>query len=588
MNARKLLLLTALFLIILFTFPSLTHPPQVAAQPGSIGYACSPSRPVSAADSSPSLTVQALNRTVSINGYGLVTIKDNFTVVNTGVENAWCIDVFYPSNLYTHLLQASARDRSGSTLTIENVSSPYEGKRVVFNYPVPPGGTYVFTLTQTFNGLVHPNGSSLVASMCRYPLIAHPVSNCTILVSLPENATPQYPYPEGATFQNGSLIMNDSNIGPFNNTAMDVNYYGPLVRIEWHFRYVSLDPWRGVEVFDFYRVRNDGPQQVSRLECMVAPVPVQLLAYDALNVIGAWPEGGKIYVYPRFPLKQNYTYAYYVKYLIPMPAYHVGAYGKYLFAFPVTQSYDTVIPATVTVISLSGELTVKAMQPPSPFLQSGTMLNVQTLLFFSTGNVSPGTQRMAYIYYTSPMLALYLRPASFTLIIFSALMAVMIAVRARVKAAPPPAEEVKVEVEVSGLLEELCDLYEERHLLILEEDELKRRYSAGKVKKFEFTKRRSDIEKQLKELEKRIGDAKSRLLSIDKRYEPEIDELETAETQVEQAGAALDFVRRRYMTGKIGKEVYEKLKREQEKKRDKAISKVDRKLQDLRRKALYG
>ncbi len=521
-----------------------------------------------------------LNRTININIYGLVNVTDSFSIVNTGTEPASSFDIFYPSELYQNLLTFSAVS-NGTPLNSENISEAYTGKRVLFNQAVPPGGSYNFTVTQTFINMITPNTSSLNVNLYRYPLIPYPVSYCTVRILFPEGATPQYPYPEGAIYQNGSLFMRDANVGAFNETVMNVKYYGSLLIFEWHFRYIHVDPWRGIEAIDFYKVKNLGPKSVSKLECKVPPFTIQLLAYDTLNVIGAWPEGDHIALTPRTPLKQNESYIYYVTYKIPMPSYHFSAYDHYVFAFPAAQSYDTVIPTSMTIVSLSVSLTPQATYPPSIPAQTGLLLGRETILIFKPESIPPNSSPLILTYYTAPLLSLYIKPLFFTSILLIVLIFLTAAVRLKVPVKPV---SVKVKAEKYTFLEELCSLYEEKYLLILERDELYQKYATGKVKKFEYTKRASDIEKQLSQLEKRINEAKDSLLKIDKSYTNDIEELETAIAQIDQARAATEYIKKRYITGKISKETYEKLLTEQEKKREKSISKTEKKIQELRRK----
>ncbi|MBS7288176.1 MAG: hypothetical protein KIH01_05405, partial [Candidatus Freyarchaeota archaeon] len=290
----------------------------------------------------PSLSIQVLNRSIEINSYGFVHVTDSFNVLNMGEEPASFIDIFYPSELHENMLTVSAVSGGGLPLKAEDIYDVYYGKRFYFDHEVPPGLSYNFTVTQTFKNLVTPNESSLYASLYRYPITPHPTSDCTIRIILPP----------GAVLQNGTSVMRDMDVGALNTTTMTVKYYGPLLRFEWHFRYVHVDPWRGIEAVDFYKVRNDGPQEASKLECRVPPLVAQLLAYDAIDVLGAWPEGDHIAVATRIPLRQNDSYIYYVRYRIPMPSYHFGAYDHYVFAFPATPSYDAIIPASVTLVSL--------------------------------------------------------------------------------------------------------------------------------------------------------------------------------------------------------------------------------------------
>lgn len=523
-----------------------------------------------------------LNRSIEINSYGLIHVTDSFSVLNTGEESASFIDVFYPSELHKNMITVSAVSSEGTPLNMENISDLYYGKRVHFDHEVPPGWSYNFTVTQTFTNLVTPNASSLYATLYRYPVTPHPISNCTIRILFPEGAIPQFPYPSGALLQNGTLIIRDTDIGALNATAMTVKYYGPLLRFEWHFRYVHVDPWRGIEAVDFYRVRNDGPQAVSKLECRAPPLVIQLLAYDAIDVLGAWPEGDHITVTTRIPLKQGDFYIYYVTYRIPMPSYHFGAYDHYVFAFPATPSYDAIIPVSMTLVSLGSSLCPQASLPTSLPARTGSFLGEETIFLFRYDDVPPNSSSpLLYFYYTAPSLSLYSQPVMFSALLLLIFTSTMFAVRLRAPVKPIP---VEIEEEKLALLGELCDLYEEKHLLILERDDLEQRYAARKVKKFEYAKRVGDIEKQLTSISKRISEARDRLLAVDKRYAPDLEELETTIAQVDQARAAIEFIRRRYLTGKISKEAYEKLTEEQENKRKKSISKAEKKIQELRRR----
>ncbi|MEM1658426.1 MAG: hypothetical protein QXK94_05260 [Candidatus Jordarchaeales archaeon] len=534
----------------------------------------------------PSLSIQVLNRSIKINSYGLVCVTDSFSVVNTGIEAASFIDIFYPPELHQGMISFSAVDNSGVPLEVKDVIDSsfafHYAKRVFFDHNVPPGWSYNFTVTQTFANLVTPNSSSLYATLYRYPVIPHPILNCSIIISFHEGAIPQYPYPSGAVLVNGSLRITDANIGAFNATPMTVKYYGTLIKFEWSLRYVQVDPWRGIEVIDLYMVRNEGPQTALKLECKVPPFVVQLLAYDGIDVIGAWVEGDHIAVFPRIPLEQNDHYIYYVKYRIPMPFYHIKIYDHYVFAFPATPSYDAIIPASLSVIALSGSLSPQALYPPSPPIFTGLLLGRASLFLYKFDDILPNHSFPVYVYYTSSPISLYSEPIFFVAAILLIFTLALFTFRARA-----PVKPVMVEVrEEYALLGRLCDLYEEKHLLLLERDELEEKRALRKVKKFEYAKRLEDIEKQLSSIDRQIKEEKEKLLSLNKQYAADFEELEMSIAQAEQARATIEFIRKRFAAGRISKEVYEKLVEEQEKKKDKFVSRVEKKIQELRRRML--
>ncbi|MBS7288175.1 MAG: hypothetical protein KIH01_05400, partial [Candidatus Freyarchaeota archaeon] len=183
------------------------------------------------------------------------------------------------------------------------------------------------------------------------------------------------------------------------------------------------------------------------------------------------------------------------------------------------------------------------------------------MFLFRCDDIPPNSSPILYFYYTAPPLFLYSQPVAFSALLLLIFTSTMFAVRLRVPVRPIP---VEFKEERLALLGKLCNLYEEKHLLILERDDLEQRYAARKVKKFEYAKRADDIKKQLATIDRSISEARNRLLAMDKRYAPDLEELETAIAQVGHARVTIEFIRRRYLAGRISKETYEKLTEEQE------------------------
>lgn len=515
-------------------------------------------------------------RNVSINNYGIAIITDNFTVRNDGVNPATFADIFYTEAIWHKLLTYNAESES-IPLSTQEISSGINGTRVFFHKSLAPGENYTFTLTQYFDETITTTQVSYVGNMSQFNFLACPYSpyrteQCNVSVTLPRGAVVFY----------SPLTYNVTDVQPFDTSNLiSVLFYfeggESIISLNAVYRQITVDPWIGITVTEFNIIENKGPSSLEKI-CIPAYPTIKFAAYDAAGQILAYPSSNGMIINTRYAIPPNGTYGYYVVYSIPITVAQVGSSGSYLFAFNILPSYGGVIKNFYVSLIFSNFAEIYFWNPPTIPISS----TANKAFIYGCNNVLPTESTFYYAAYHVGFPTTYIRPFIFMFIVGS-VATVYVLMRSRRKEVAP--EIVTTEKVIAPILEEFCELYDQKNSLILEMDSLHEDVLRKKIKKIEYAQRVKSAEKELATLNKQIEQKKTEILNLNKKFESDFKDLEINEADREQAKMAIQHLRRRYLMKRLTKETYLKLTEAQEKKLKKAESNIDKKIQDLRREA---
>jgi hypothetical protein len=183
-----------------------------------------------------------------------------------------------------------------------------------------------------------------------------------------------------------------------------------------------------------------------------------------------------------------------------------------------------------------------------------------------------------YIYPIPPSLAL---PMMFFLIMI--VISLMYVVARRVPYFREEEEDVVVLRDVDpAILGEFCTLYGEKIALLLQTERLEQSILQGKISKPRYRKEKKNFERKIRTLNGELTSRSQQLIEAGGKYESSCNQLELLEAERISAIEALHALEQRYRQKRITAQVYQKLQKDLQKRRDRAVSRMDRILLSLR------
>ncbi|MEM3549883.1 MAG: hypothetical protein QXN87_06410 [Candidatus Bathyarchaeia archaeon] len=153
--------------------------------------------------------------------------------------------------------------------------------------------------------------------------------------------------------------------------------------------------------------------------------------------------------------------------------------------------------------------------------------------------------------------------------------------RPKLPAAPPALPVTAVEVEPE-MIKSFVDAYEEKRKISLEIKSLETAVSRGRIPRRRYKVQRKTLETRLDALSRRLADLKLKLRSAGGRYADLMQQLEVAETEIEEVESDIKSIEVRHRRGELTLEAYRRLLSNYESRRDKAETTINGTLIRLR------
>lgn len=526
-----------------------------------------------------------VNRTVQINGYGLITVNDTFVVNNTGSSSTDFVIATLRSNLTGYLYYMSAYNGTGASLPISASYSLDENNTawtITLSDSVAPGENYTYNLILVFGDMVLPRWEGrYYADLYAYPTTPYNTTFCNVSIRAPVNGSIVEPTPRE---------FNGTDILPLNFTALYVEWTyteKPLIKYILAQREVNVGTWGIVNIKDTYElvVKNIrmSSNAVSTHEVPVSKDANDITVSDDLGSISMSimelndSDMNILEITFRYVLWTNQTYKFYVNYRVPIDTIQSVESGTpRLTIIPNTINWTIQHQEIVVILPPGGSST--STNPPA-----NVSSEAQEIITYGSYNVTSFHQISLEISYNPSLLAALTRPLLFTLII-----GVIAAAYVTTKKLRPEAEPlVVVERAVAyPVLRQFCSLYEEKIALLLEMGKLDERFQRRKIKKREYQKQTASYKKNIAGIEKDIAKLRPKLSKAGGRYAHTVKQLEIREAERESVKTSLVHLESRYRRHRISAAAYQKLRRDLENKLKKTSSRMDKLLIRLKEETL--
>jgi hypothetical protein len=377
------------------------------------------------------------------------------------------------------------------------------------------------------------------------------------------------------------------------NLEFDPDEFFPLIRYSELHRQFSIDPWGYLFAHEVHtlQVNSDNPRftNVDRLwqsiQIQLPPGSEFLRVYDSVTNLTSQIETpatssdpGTINVDFQYHLQEGDSYTFFFEYRIPLDHNQLVLQTGQLLFLDLYLEYPFLIEKQTTEFLL----------PTGSWLQGvplGAITSIsptgQYQVSIRANNVTSITQAEVNLNYVYPLSPAFSRPLTLFLIVGIFCLGYVL-VR-RVPFFREEAEEIVAAAEVDpAILSEFCALYGEKIALLLQSERLERNMLQGKISKPRYRKEKKNFERKLRTLDKELAGRSQPLIEAGGKYESSVRQLELMEAERVSAIEALRALEQRYRQKRITASVYRKLQKDLQKRRDKAVGRMDRILLTLR------
>ena len=538
------------------------------------------------------LVIADVQRNVDFQAYGVLLITDNITAFNSGPVPVFFVEIAYPISEFEKVKMFNAVTEDGTDQLWERIirlGPDCTGWRVYLPEPVMPNQTVTFETQMTLAGLTAQDSINAAASFSPIPTSPYFIQSYT--TSLTYHSTLTAPSQREWTgtdvqpysFEYSTVVLD--HIG---------NDYSPLITYVELKRTFSIDAWGYILGHEEHTFRVDSPNprfsDASRLwtsiEVTLPPGSEFLRTFDNLfNLSGSVlteptnaTHPGILSVALGYFLEEGDVYQFFVEYRIPLDFHQLVLQTGQFFRFDPYFEEPWLIEKQITEFILPPGSWLQAIPDGSDVSISSTGQYMVSYHDVNVTSLHRAEINFNYVYPIPPTLA---RPMVFFLI--AIVISLMYVVVRRTPYFREEEEDVVVLRDVDPvILGEFCNLYGEKIALLLQTERLEQSMLQGKISKPRYRKEKKNFERKIRTLNGELASRSQQLIEAGGKYESNCNQLEVLEAERISAIEALHALEQRYRQKRITAQVYQKLQKDLQKRRDRAVSRMDRILLSLR------
>ncbi len=546
--------------------------------------------PPASADQS-QLVISDFQRNGHIQEYGIFLVTDNITFLNPGPEPAFSVLAAYPLSQIGNVMAFRAETIDGINLSFQRqlrIGSNCTGWQIFLPEPLLTDQKVTLVTKMSIADLTEEDGSSARLTFSPVPTSPFFIEDYTTELTFHEaltaptqstwTGTDVHPY----SFEERTVILDHIT-----------NDFLPLITYLELKRTFYIDAWGYLFAHEAHTFQLDSPNPRfsnrdriwNAITLTLPPASQFLKAYDQIGNLSSsiitpanTTHPGKINVNFMYHLEEGDIYKFFLDYRIPLDYHQLVLQTGQLLVFNPYYNDPFLVRCQITEFVL----------PPGSWLQ-GVPFGIETtisptgqyLLKFQDTNVTSIHQGKIDLYYIYPIQPALMRPLLFFLIIGTFCLA-YIAVR-RVPYFREEVEVIAPTIEIDpAILGEFCALYGEKIALLLQTERLEQTMLQGKISKPRYRKEKKNFERKLRSLERELTNRSQTLIETGGKYEVSCRQLELLEAERVSAIEALHALEQRYRQKRITAAVYQKLQKDLQKRRDRAVGRMDRILLTLR------
>jgi len=448
---------------------------------------------------------------------------------------------------------------------------------------VGEGESYNFTVVFVFSGLIHQAEGQYDVEFPLYPSLDLEADLCNVTVILPEGANyteSTHEFSERTVDSIQVLGLVTGPLEPFSEATelLTVEASTPflLLSVPEVTREIAVDRAGVVHLSEHYWVVNWAEEALSTVRVPLPRGAYELSARDDFGDL-AKPEAEAeaTAVSLRIPLGKGEEGDFVVDYRLPREGF-IEQEG--LWTFSLTLGFSerlrwTIMRLTVSVALPEGAELISQSVPVEPSTVQRDAL--QDRVTFVLHNATPFQDLRLSVTYRH--LAFW---ASFRPTLWMGALVLIASVAALIVRAPGPT--VPAVPIPSDALRGFLEAYEERRKILSELDSVERQAQRGRLPRRRYRARRRTLEGRLSTLSRELTGLRDRMRGAGPMYADMVHTIEVAETQLEEAKAAIERTEARFRRKEISSEAHRRLLEEYHRRRDRAETTIEGLLLRLR------
>jgi len=570
-----------------------------------------PPKTASSIEGASDIIITNLNRSVSINGFGLLNIEDFITIKNEYNNPVSSILIGIPSTIYDDLIYYDATGEGKNSLLVEETDIIMDNDKkmlaIYFDSPLLPQESKSIIFSHSYKDLLQyqPSGENQRISFTGivYPLFPYKAEGLTkTYVNLPIGSTIINSDFWGENLDN--LIIYDleelsqSYLEPFlenlgDDKIVELSFTHPSktrLEIQKSTREITISPWGVIKVKETILIKNLGSIDVGQFNLRIPKGALNTKTTDLLGEI----DGTTVTNLPnnlkskqinldltnnRVTMNPDSSFRFTLTYQLNLADYASYNWFKQSIQMDIITTHcDFLVRDQNTRIIIEGCLSITDLSShPNQFDQT---IASKTLLYESD-YISNIEENELLLTYTIDIFEMLLRPLIILLLIAALCSGFILFIKKRKQMGILPTIETE-EIPIKEI-REFCSLYEQKNALTLEireaEEELKRR----KLTKKQYRNLVDKNESKLREIDEEIKPFKKELMETNQTFESMVKKLDVLEAERQTVEDGLKLLESRYKKGKLpSRSAYVKLTNDFLKRRKKIDRTISRFIQQLR------
>ncbi len=537
------------------------------------------------------LVITNVERNAHFEEYGMVILTDTITVYNPGPEPAFSVFTAYPLTKVDEIKEFRAETLNGTELHYQRVpllGTNSSGWEIFLPEPIMPYQDTILITQMAVEGLTSQTSATATLVFSIVPTSPYFIQEY--------ETTLTYHYALTAATQE---YWSGDNVHPFSFLERTVvldfmpNDFLPLVTYVELYRSLTVDAWGYLQVHEAHSLRVDSPnpdfsnseQRWTNITLILPPGSEFLRVYDQVanlsSQIGKRAtaiNSGVIYVLFQYHLQKDDIYTIYFDYRIPLDQRQIVLQTGLFLNVQLHLEYPFRIEKQITefVLPVGSWLQNIPLRAKVTVTPTG-----QYLISITSTNVTSISNNEAQIFYVYPIPPALARPLIFFTIVALFCLGYL-AVR-RISYFREEEEIIAAVAEVDpAILSEFCALYGEKIALLLQTERLEQTMLQGKISKPRYRKEKKNFERKMRTLDRELSGRSQPIIEAGGKYESSVRQLELLEAERVSSIEALHALEQRYRQKRITASVYQKLRKDLQKRRDKSVSRMDRILLSLR------
>ncbi len=552
--------------------------------------------------------VSSTIRRVNLEGTGLVTVRDTFTVKNDRENPLSFISVGINESYLEDLVYYNAEGSFLQTLEVQFSEEMIESYRMIyifFDTPLLPSEQTSFTFIQTYQNLYNYTGSyteeysdqTIGFDFYIYPILPYQVDDAQVTFFLPEGGLNLRVFndsDEEETITEDSLKYSKTSIPTFYYVALKGEFtytQSTKLQLDSVQRKIMFNSLGYLLVEETHEIHNTGPIPITGFTILVPAEVSAITVYDDIgpltgaslagfeNLDGKTKDLTITLSTNRVKLNPDAKLRFYLTYALTYDNYHIFNWIEQSISINIhliTCDFIILDQEVEIIIDGCGDILSLSEQPKSIESQGDDVV-----LVYDSGIVAPLEDYNIKIIYTLDVIEILMRPLIFTILILLGLIGFVILTKSR----KPEAEEDiyrKADIPVNEL-RQFCTLCEERNAVLLEilqaDDDVKRK----KLTKKKYINLIKKCEARIKTLDDDIVPLRKLLEESTNTFDNTFKKFDDLEAKRISLKDSINLLENRYKQGRMpSREAYEKLLRDLLKQRDKIKKAVDRLVNEMK------